>query len=81
MNTIFIAFYLMFLTGCLVASIFIIYHITRYSINKKSTTIMTILFISVLLLLILINLTFFTTLDLNNTFNFMSTFGAKSSSF
>ncbi|MDX9913096.1 MAG: hypothetical protein RBS77_00770 [Candidatus Moranbacteria bacterium] len=81
MNTIFIAFYLMFLTGCLVASVFIIYHITRYSINKKSTTIMTILFISVLLLLILINLTIFGTLDLSDTFNFMSTFGAKSSSF
>jgi len=81
MNTILIAFYLMFLTGCFVASSFIVYHITRYSINKKSTTIMTILFISVLLLLLIINLTIFETLDLSDTFNFISTFGAKKSSF
>lgn len=81
MNIIIITFYLMFLTGCFVASVFIIYHITRYSINKKSTTIMSVLFISILLLLLLINFTIFETLDLNSAFNFISTFDTKNSSF
>ncbi|MFA6183930.1 MAG: hypothetical protein WC682_02390 [Parcubacteria group bacterium] len=73
MNNIFTVVYLMFLFGCFVASIFIVYHITRYSINKKSSTTMLILFISVLLLLIMFNLSVFKTLDLDKSFNFSST--------
>lgn len=81
MDKIFIAFYLMFLLGCAVASIFIIYHITRYSINKKSSTIMLALFVAVLLILLLINFSIFSNLDIDNAFNFISTFDLNSSSF
>ncbi|KKP59067.1 MAG: hypothetical protein UR60_C0010G0001 [Candidatus Moranbacteria bacterium GW2011_GWF2_34_56] len=81
MNIAFIAFYLMFLVGCFVASIFIIYHITRYSINKKSSTIMLALFVSVLLILLLINFSIFTNLDLDKSFNFISNLDIGSSSF
>lgn len=81
MNILFVAFYLMFLLGCFVASLFIIYHITRYSINKKSSTVMFILYISVLLLLILINVSVFMTLDLEESFNFISNFNPSGSAF
>ena len=81
MNVLFIAFYLMFLVGCLTASIFIVYHITRYSINKKSSTIMFLLFVSVLLLLLLLNISIFINLDLNESFNFISSFNLNESSF
>lgn len=81
MNIAFLAFYLMFLVGCFIASIFIIYHIVRYSINKKSSTIMLVLFISGLLILLLINFSIFANLDLETSFNFISTFNIGSSSF
>jgi len=81
MNNIFTGIYLMFLLGCFVASTFIIYHITRYSINKKSSTTMLIIFISVLLLLVMFNLSVFKTLDLDKSFNFASTFNLNGSSF
>lgn len=81
MNTIFIGVYLMFLIGCFIASIFIIFHITRYSINKKSSNIMTTLFILILLLLLLINFSIFKTLNLNNSLNFIFNFNNAHSSF
>ncbi|EKE22013.1 MAG: hypothetical protein ACD_7C00082G0011 [uncultured bacterium] len=81
MNNALLAFYLMFLLGCFIASIFIIYHITRYSINKKSSTTMLILFISVFLILFLINLSAFGALDLDESLKFMPSLNINPSSF
>lgn len=71
----------MFLLGCFIVSIFIIYHITRYSINKKSSVSMLLLFISVLIILLIINFSIFINLDLEEVFNYTSNINFNSSSF
>jgi len=69
MNNLFTLFYLMFLFGSVVASIFIIYHISRYSINKQSSTIMLVVFIFIILILLLINFSIFKNIDFDTIFN------------
>lgn len=74
MDNFFGIFYLLFLFGCLISSIFIIYHITHYSINKKSSTIMFILFIFVLAVLLLFNIYAFSIIDFDSLNNINSSF-------
>lgn len=81
MFNIFTVFYLFFLLGCLIASIFIIYHIARYSINKKSSTTMFFLFMTVLVFLLILNISAFGSLDLTRTFDFISNFNINNQSF
>lgn len=81
MNNAFIAFYLIFLLSCFIAGVFIVYHITRYSINRKSSASMLLLFISVLTVLLIINLSIFINLDLEGMLNYSSSFDFNSSSF
>jgi len=81
MSQIFIIFYLLFLLGCFIAAAFVIYHITRYSINKKSSAIMLFLFLTVFIFLIAVNFSIFRTIDFNDTFNFLSIFNPNSGGF
>lgn len=81
MINMFTVFYLIFLLGCGISSIFVIYHINKYSINKHSSTTMLILFISVITILLLINISLFKNIDFTDMLNLSSNFNSTNQSF
>ena len=68
MSTIFNIFYSVLFFIYIIISIFIVYHIVRYSINKKSSLIMLILFISIMLILVFINVQLFKSINFDKIF-------------
>lgn len=81
MFDVFTAFYLFFLLGVFIASAFIIYHIGSYSINKHSSGIMMSIFISGIIILVIINILVFGSLDLSEILDITSGYGNPNQSF
>ncbi|MEF3691960.1 MAG: hypothetical protein V3574_02820 [Candidatus Moraniibacteriota bacterium] len=81
MTQVFVLFYLFFLLGVFITGTFIIYHILKYSINKNSSTLMLIIFISGLIVLVLINFFAFSSIDLENVLDFGLGMGTYNQSF
>lgn len=77
----FTLFYLLFLFGVFVTSTFIIYHITKYSINKKSSTIMLLVFLAGLVILLIINIFIFSSIDTSEFLELAPTFNNSKSDF
>jgi hypothetical membrane protein len=64
LTAIFTLFYLIFFILWVIAGLFIIYHIARYSLNKKNAALTLIIFISVMAALLLSNVLLFSSLRL-----------------
>jgi len=63
-------FYLLVLLGFFIVSLFIIYHIVKYSINKNSSQVMLLIFVPVMIFLVLLNIIFFSRIKLEEFFIF-----------
>lgn len=81
MINMFTVFYLIFLMGCGIASIFILYHITKYSINKHSSSVMLVVFVSVMTVLVIFNIIVFQTVDFNDLLDVTSGLNSTNQSF
>lgn len=51
--------YLIFFLGCIVASLFILFHLLRYALDRKMAFIMSLIFTSVVLVLLVANTVLF----------------------
>lgn len=57
--------YLVFFLGCVTAGLFILFHLLRYALDKKLALFMSLLFTSVTLILLTINIILFFNLPLD----------------
>ncbi len=55
MQSFFAICYLVFFLGCVVASLFILFHLLRYALDRKIALIMSLIFTSVVLVLLVAN--------------------------
>lgn len=55
MQSFFAICYLVFFLGCVVASLFILFHLLRYALDRKMALIMSLIFTSVVLVLLVAN--------------------------
>lgn len=55
MQSFFAICYLVFFLGCVVASLFILFHLLRYALDRKMALIMGLIFTSVVLVLLVVN--------------------------
>jgi len=62
--------YLVILFSFCLVSVFIVYHIVKYSINKKASRIMLFVFIPTIIFLIILNISLFTSIDVEDLFRF-----------
>jgi hypothetical protein len=68
MSIIFSVVYIIFFLFWIIASLFVVYHIVRYSLDKKAAVLMLLIFISVTSLLLLTNVILFSSLRLDEMF-------------
>lgn len=54
--------YIVFILGCITASCFILFHLLRYSLDRRLAVIMSIIFSSVVIVLLITNAALFFTL-------------------
>jgi len=69
MSTVFNILYLVVFLSYIMIGSFIVYHIVRYSINKRSSLVMLILFLFVAVILVFINVQLYKAIDFNTILN------------
>lgn len=58
--------YLVFFLGCVIASLFILFHLLRYALDRKMALIMSLIFTSVVLVLLITNTVLFFSIPFEN---------------
>ncbi len=66
MQSFFAICYLVFFLGCVIASLFILFHLLRYALDRKMAILMSLIFTTVVLVLLITNTVLFFSLPLNS---------------
>ncbi len=66
MQTFFGSIYLIFFSGCIIAALFILFHLLRYALDRKLALLMSLVFTAVTLVLLAANVALYFSLPLEN---------------
>lgn len=66
MQTFFGTVYLIFFSGCVIAALFILFHLLRYALDRKLALLMSLIFTAVTLVLLATNAALYFSLPLEN---------------
>lgn len=58
--------YFVFLSGCVIAALFILFHLLRYALDRKLALLMSLIFTTVTLILLVANIALYFSLPLEN---------------